>query len=460
MPISFDGQKGSFDSCVAHFKSKTNKRTSKKFTSEEAHKVCGSLQANQEKSTSILYSNNKISYKEENGEFYSEGFIATTHQDREGDILSENAITKLVRQINNQFLPQAGAASNRHDWIKQENPDLPLAGRAITAEVRRTEDGKSGAYVITHHHKFHPEFEEIKYNVQNQYYPGYSIEFETVADREIPNGRIIEDLNLVGYGFANLRNIANPHAVITNSYYKEIVGFSIPKIKESHSDEEECPECGKQMPKDKMSEHKKTHKGEKEMEQETQEKEMKEIPSKEFKQYTVSAEDYTLLEQFKETKEKEAKVKEMVSLVGDKIKEAVQAEIKDFRAKNIPGLNTNPDKVEFKELKDYKTSLAKIKEIDESMHWQQRQSKFSQIVAIQYKEAAKLANVLGSNGALSMGDPIRKPVAPEMKEGYFVDDGDERHGVFLNSLGRMEFKASRPAFIIDEGTTTICRLLM
>ena len=89
MPISFDGKKGSFDSCVGHFMGKMNKRTGKKFKSEEAHKVCGALQSRQEKDVSILYSNLPIKFKEENGEFYTEGFVATTHKDRGGDILSE-----------------------------------------------------------------------------------------------------------------------------------------------------------------------------------------------------------------------------------------------------------------------------------------------------------------------------------------------------------------------------------
>ncbi len=221
MPISFDGKKGEFSACVTHY-------TGKGKTPEQARKICGSLQARQEKQATILYSNQKIQFKEDKDEFYSEGFVATNHQDRVGDILSDNALQKIADNINNQFRPEAGAVSNRHDYLKQQDPNLPLAGKAISADLRNTEDGHKGVYVETHHHKFHPEFEEIKYNVEKGYYPGYSIEFETLADREVPTGRIIDDLDLVGYGFANSRMIANPHAQIVDYGYKELISLKVP----------------------------------------------------------------------------------------------------------------------------------------------------------------------------------------------------------------------------------------
>jgi len=225
MPISFDGKTGDFGACVAHFVSKGKSK-------ESASSMCGSIEKRQQKQLKIIPIKSNIAFKEEKGEFYSEGFIATTHQDKEGDILSEHAIHTIVDQINNPHTPDAGVASDRHDWIKEQNPDLPIAGRAISADVRDTGDGHTGAYVKTHHHKFHPEFDEIKYNVEHDYYPGYSIEFETLADHEVENGRVIDDLNLAGYGFANARLIANPYAEIVASGYKEMM--SVDSVKALH----------------------------------------------------------------------------------------------------------------------------------------------------------------------------------------------------------------------------------
>ncbi|MEK6880732.1 MAG: hypothetical protein AABY22_14030, partial [Nanoarchaeota archaeon] len=48
MPLHFDGKTGEFDSCVSHFMGKMNQRTGKKFSSEEANKMCGEMQKRQE----------------------------------------------------------------------------------------------------------------------------------------------------------------------------------------------------------------------------------------------------------------------------------------------------------------------------------------------------------------------------------------------------------------------------
>ena len=459
MPIGFDGKNGSFDSCVSHFMNKTNKHTGKNFTSEEAHKVCGSLQSSQEKEIDIktLYANQKISFREDKGEFYTEGFVATTHKDREGDVLTENAIHKIVQQINNKFLPQAGAVSERHDWIKQQNSDLPLVGRAINAEVRKTEDGQLGAYVVTHHNKTHPDFEGIKYNIENGYYPGYSIEFERVkgAEKETPNGRLIDDLSLWGYGVANLRKIANPHAEITEKYNKEM----FIELKEGKYT---CSKCGETVPMPKKKSHVETCKEEKEATSENEpsgdEKEDKnyvnsyvekdrgkhkeasiasqsekiqdEVLSMETvakETVEVSKEDYALLAKFKEQTLKEAKIKEFAPFV----KEAIEAEMKERMKSSKPMFNIDPDGPEFKELKNYEEALVRMKELDEPLAntkegaWQARLSKHEQLVDIQYREAAKLTNALINEGVpvlqnFKLKDPIPR-VNSQLNEGkrYF-----------------------------------------
>ena len=76
------------------------------------------------------YFNFGLEFKEEEGEFYSEGFIATSHADRVGDVIPKSTLRKIVDKINSQTGHEAGAASYRHDWIKQDNPDLPLSGKA------------------------------------------------------------------------------------------------------------------------------------------------------------------------------------------------------------------------------------------------------------------------------------------------------------------------------------------
>ena len=182
-----------------------------------------------------------ISLKEKDNEYYSEGFIATTHPDRAsdpqagvvGDVLSKNVLKQIAEFINETVATIKGIGSTRtvslqHDWVKEGNPDLVPAGMAMPpAEVRETGDGHFGVYVKTHHNKNHPEFKEILYNVEHGYLPGYSIEYEpgdseliTVNDQPF---RFLKSItNFVGYAFASARKIANPSAVITTFGYKEI----------------------------------------------------------------------------------------------------------------------------------------------------------------------------------------------------------------------------------------------
>ena len=134
-----------------------------------------------------MFSSGSITFKEEKGEFYSEGFIATTHPDRAasedgkfvGDVIPKGTLQTIVDTINNRSHPEAGMASLRHDWIREQNPDLAPAGKATSAEIREMDGGHFGVWVETHHRKDHPAFEEIKRDVEQGYLPGYSIEYQT-----------------------------------------------------------------------------------------------------------------------------------------------------------------------------------------------------------------------------------------------------------------------------------------
>lgn len=429
MPISFDGKKGEFSSCVANQMSKTNKRTGKKFTKNEASKVCGSIQARQEKQASILYSEQKIKFKEEAEEFYSEGFVATDHQDREGDILSGNALQKIVDSINNQFLPQAGVASNRHDWLKENDPNLPLAGMAISADIRDTEDGHKGVYVQTHHHKYHPEFEEIKYNVEKGYYPGYSIEFETVSDREIPTGRIIDDLDLVGYGFANKRLIANPHAQIVDYGYKELLTFKAHSPKKIVKGETKMEEKKLEIKEDVPEEKKEEPKVEEKKEEETKEIETKEVETKEQKEHIVSKKDFEVIQKMRREKESA----DIDSLVAEKIKK----ELDKQKLTTSPLINTENGKEEFKELDDYKKSLAESKEYKPVKDPAEKQYRFKRTISRQYKEAATLYNSLAAKGI----DPWKNFQGKSIQE---IEDGVQfdtfESNIEMKELANIEMK--------------------
>jgi hypothetical protein len=183
-----------------------------------------------------------LKYKEVDGEFYSEGFVATTHPDRaadsetgvEGDVLSKEAISQIVEFINSGVATINGIGSTRtvsvqHDWIKVGNPDLEPAGMVVPpAELREMPGGHWGAHVKVHHNKAHPLYEEIKYKVEHGYFPGFSIEYVPGEFSKVSvQGKVFRFLksikDYVGHAFASARKIANPSAVITGFGYKELV---------------------------------------------------------------------------------------------------------------------------------------------------------------------------------------------------------------------------------------------
>ena len=395
----------------------------------------------------------KIQIKEDEKDFHVSGFVATSHPDRAegngfaGDILPKSTLQKVIEQINNRYKPEAGAVSYRHDWIKDNNPNLPLAGViSEPAKLVQLENNEWGAFVDTIVSKTHPEYEKIKTEIEQGVIPGFSIEYTTKGqiptEKEGKKYRMLTDIDLLGFGFANRRMIANPHAEIVDFGYKEIMG-----LKEHKSDEEYSAE---ETEHDKKKKKKKQ--GEEQMEQ-TQGKEVK--TDVEVKEYSVSKEDMELLTQFREAKEKEAKIKEIAALVSSQVKEKVAAELKEFRQR-MPGFNTNSDgsKPELKELKEYQSALAKYKEVDETMHWQTRQSKHEQIILTEYKESARLMNKVHSMGDLYLnGGFVDK--AKELALSGSIGTGEpyihraEVKEISYNPLNRFEMKEIIEAKALD-----------
>ena len=151
MPLSFDGKSGSFSSCVAHFISKGKSK-------KAAQGICGKMQSQQEKEHKFC-AFAKLQLKEVKEDYYVSGYVATTHPDKAasedgafvGDIIPKNTIQKIVNDINNKYKPQAGAISERHDHLKEEDINKPLAGvlaPGTSATLQELEDGHWGLYLL------------------------------------------------------------------------------------------------------------------------------------------------------------------------------------------------------------------------------------------------------------------------------------------------------------------------
>lgn len=189
----------------------------------------------QEKEFSTRVCLKGLKVKEEEDSIVVSGLVATTHPDRVGDILSENAIGEIVNYINN--VDSAGgdngayrSVSLFHDWIHEADPTLDEAAfLKPTARKIELEDGHFGVEVdaeINKYYKGDMAVDEIKYRIDNHQIAGFSIEYDTDDNhtRDVEYGdktyRFIDGLTeFGGVGLARARMIANPHAVI----YKEIV---------------------------------------------------------------------------------------------------------------------------------------------------------------------------------------------------------------------------------------------
>ncbi|MDT8337330.1 MAG: hypothetical protein RQ856_05840 [Candidatus Izemoplasmatales bacterium] len=175
----------------------------------------------------------------EDGEYYLEGWIYTTHMDRaredgaENSMFSKECMQQIASAINEggAGIDNLGArrtVSIMHDWIIQREPDLEPIGMAVPpVEVRQTEDGHWGVYGKTHLNKKHPEFEDTKYRIEHGYYPGFSIEFNEGESQLINiKGRIVKFIKslkeFLGYGIVNARRIANPMATIESFGYRMV----------------------------------------------------------------------------------------------------------------------------------------------------------------------------------------------------------------------------------------------
>ena len=380
MPKDFEEMKSKI---ASKLKGKTNPKTNKSYTDSDIYAIAT---AAYKKKTGNVPSHGKefykpslfslLSYKEDDKDFYVKGYVATSHPDRaisqdkdldieyDGDIIPKDTLHKIADSINNKFLPQAGAVSERHDWIYEGNSALPLAGViASPAKVVQLEDGEFGVETEVVVNKLHPRYNDIKYSVEKGIYPGFSIEYETndysVIEKEGKLYRNLDDINMEGFAFASRRLIANPHALINEQSLKEIEIKELiydPILLENKEEMtmEECPKCKKKMQKDKMKSHMN------EEHNETMEKEIKQEVNKmetniqtsapvEVKQPEVSSKETSI-------KLDEAKIKELVEL---KIKEQVALQVKEVFEASKPIMDSGSSSTEIKETRDYREAFEK-----------------------------------------------------------------------------------------------------
>jgi len=313
MPISFDGKKGEFSECVAHFMSKENNRTNKNFTKEEANKVCGSLQAKQE-SKGYAFSES-IFLKSDGQKWYLEGAVAAGNRDLVNDVVELSALQQLVEDWNSY--PKA--LGYWHTELVGGKPELVPIGTSVAGTWKIEEGKATGKFLLNDDLSI---WDELKGSLENKHLNALSIEHKPLdfyfvdADDGITE-RHITKWDTIGAGLTG-RPI-NTDCFISDFYAKSLTF----ETKAEHRDEEmECYECKKKVSKDKMDEHKKTHKGENMTEEKSENKEETQVEVKAVDFEKLGKETY-------EKQQREAKIAEYKAFA----MEAIKAELKAVKDK-------------------------------------------------------------------------------------------------------------------------------
>lgn len=267
---------------------------------------------------------NTISFKEEDGEFYTEGYIATTHPDKVGDKILQETLYNWAEEINSSDDLDANPLSIHHD-----RGDTTVAGLGTTAEVVKLEDDNYGLKVKTHHNKTHNDFDNTKYQLDNKFLTHYSIEYDTMdgaTTHKEGEYRVIEpDTKLYGFGLASPRTVVNKEAKIITAGYKELCHIPESSIKPTQ-EENKMKEKKEQVPVE---------------EKPAEEKPAEPAPEPEAK----PAED---------TADKTEGQKESVKSIAVELKEQILTEIKEdlksMKPANSPINNTGQKMPERKEL--------------------------------------------------------------------------------------------------------------
>ncbi len=273
----------------------------------------------------------KIDKKEDENEFYTRGFIATTHIDDVGDMVPKSTLDSWATQIN-ENKTETATVSIHHD-----RDDVNLIAMGENAKVEKLDDGEFGLWVETHYNKTHPDFEDTKYQIDKDFITNYSIEYNTddnnTTHKEQINGEWVRVLDptteLVGYGLASPRTAVNKEAKL----YKEII-----KINKTQ-----------EVNKMDKKEDEKTVEEEKKEETETPEKtEDKTEEKPEEKKEEAKSEE--------KAEEEEGESKEKIEIKEKVIQAMIKKEVKEM-IKEQPLVNETKEKIEVKEINDYTTAL-------------------------------------------------------------------------------------------------------
>jgi len=290
---------------------------------------------------SFVFNSDSISYKSvsEDGKrkFYIQGYISTSDLDSYNDIVTENAMESMLKQINERQI----TIDYDHEAWRDDNSILPV-GKIVEAKMDDT-----GLWVKCELNKSSPKFKALWGSIKDGFVNAFSIAFKPLkATVEMINDvkvRLLDDLILLNVALTGAP--VNQSAIMTDFSMKSVILKSIQEVDNMAEDNTEAvlnQPVEDEAPEAKSEEQEVEEKAEEKVEEKS---EPAEAPKEEVeaKSEAASNEDAVakLAAELKSLREEsEAKEKELRA----EIKSLKETEVFKAKAESVPEVKSEEDK--------------------------------------------------------------------------------------------------------------------
>ena len=172
--------------------------------------------------TSFIFSSGPIEVKEEEGNFFVEGYISTSDLDLVNDIVTKECILDMAEQMKNRTIK----LDIEHESFRGGNEVELEINKTIVPAAKMVDfsvDNK-GLKVRAMLNKHTPRFNEVKGSVQDGFLDAYSIAFIPEKERSVvkegQNVRMLDKIRLLNVALTG--NPCNTHATMTNIFAKSL----------------------------------------------------------------------------------------------------------------------------------------------------------------------------------------------------------------------------------------------
>jgi HK97 family phage prohead protease len=148
-------------------------------------------------------------------DYFVTGYISTKDRDLVNDVVSENALSEMLNQINHKNIK----LDVEHEAWREENPSIVPVGKII--EAKRDE---KGIFVKAILNRAHGRFKEVWDSVKSGFLDAFSIAFKTTSYvHKVVDGvktRILNGVELLNVALTG--NPVNPECKMTEVFTKSL----------------------------------------------------------------------------------------------------------------------------------------------------------------------------------------------------------------------------------------------